>query len=203
MPPDEALRLRSATRHDVNFLIPLVDQSSGGVWPAVWKALASDGESPEAYAARYLADPVNSLSIRNTILVESESQRLGFIICYREERIPPGEQTTPHPPPLPAELDSALEPYRELSDPNSLFIAEICCLPEARGKGLGTRLLQYANALAVDRELPSVSLRVFSENAGAVRLYDRNGFKVIAERAVVPHPDIRISGSVYLMSRPV
>ena len=160
-------------------------------------------ESIEASATRYLADPANDLSIRNATLVDSRGNCLGLIICYREGQTPPDEPCAPNHSPLPAALAAALQPYRELSDPDSLFIAEICCIPEARGMGLGSQLLKYANDLAVERGLPSVSLRVFSANTRAVRLYDRFGFKVIDERQVIPHPDIHITGSVYLMSRPV
>ena len=37
-----------ADRDDAGFLLALIAESSGGVWPAVWKALASENESVEA-----------------------------------------------------------------------------------------------------------------------------------------------------------
>ena len=161
------IRIRQADRSDAGFLVPLIAESSGGVWPAVWKALADEGESTEDSGARYLADPANDLSVRNTILVESNGTRLGAMTCYREGQRPSGGQDSPDPSPVPEDLTRALLPYRELSDPNSLFIAEICFLPEARGQGLGARLLEHARNLAVEMELPALTLRVFSANTGA------------------------------------
>lgn len=190
---------RSATNADTGFLIPLVAESSGGVWPAIWRSVANEGESVAASAIRYLTDGSNKLCIRNTILTESNGSRIGAMIAYREENLSSSEK----PVSLPADLHDALQPYRELSDPDSLFISELCLLPEARGQGVGTRLLEHASVLAMERSLPRVSLRVFSTNAGAVRLYTRSGFRIDGEREVVAHPDILVDGLVYLMSRPV
>lgn len=196
-------RFRPADRADADFLVPLVAESSGGVWPAVWKALAYDGESVEASGTRYLADASNDLSIANTILAESDGIRIGAMISYREENVTPnGSESRDHSP-LPRDLIEALKPYRDLSDPDSLFIAELCCLPEARGQGLGTQFLACARESAASRGLPRVSLRVFSDNVGAVRLYERSGFQIVDRRPVMPHPDIKVVGSVLLMSTSV
>ena len=203
METTDKIQIRSAGPEDASFLVPLIAESSGGVWPAVWKALANEGESVEASGTRYLTDPANDLNVKNTILVETKGARLGAMTSYREHRDPSDGSGTRDRSPLPVELAGALLPYRELSDPDSLFIAEICFLPEARGQGLGTRLLEYAHGLAIERGLPRVTLRVFSANAGAVRLYERSGFEIIDKRPVIPHPDIKITGFVYLMSCPV
>lgn len=194
----DSFLFRPARREDASFLVPLVAESSGGVWPAVWRALAGENETVEACAIRYLTDPTNDLSIKNTLVVELDGTCLGAMICYQEGQNSDSESNTP--PALPADLIEALQPYRDLSDPESLFIAEVCFLPEARGKGLGTRLLQQALDLAAKANLPSVSLRVFSANEGAIRLYKRFGFRLVDERPVTAHPDINVTGSVYLMS---
>ena len=44
--------IRPARSQDVAFMVPLVAESSGGIWPAVWRALARDGESTEAAGER-------------------------------------------------------------------------------------------------------------------------------------------------------
>ncbi len=196
----DPVKFRPAASEDARFLTPLVAESSGGVWPAVWKALAGENETAEAYGVKYLADPANDLSLKNTVVAEADGRRIGAMIFYREGHASMNEADSGMRPALPAELTDALRPYRELSDPESLFIAEICFLPEARGKGLGTRLLQYALDAAIEAGLPRVTLRVFSLNQGAVRLYQRIGFEIVGERPVIPHPDIRVAGSVYLMS---
>ena len=50
---------RPAKSQDANILLSLVSESSGGVWPAIWKELARNGESIEAAGARYLVNAAN------------------------------------------------------------------------------------------------------------------------------------------------
>lgn len=76
---------RSAKKDDASFLVPLVAISSGGVWPAVWNALAYEGESIEDSGTRYLADPSNDLSVDNTTLAELDGKRIGALITYQEK----------------------------------------------------------------------------------------------------------------------
>lgn len=193
-------RFRAAVKKDAGFLVPLVSESSGGVWPAIWEALTDTGESIEKSAIIYLTNPSNKLSVKNTILAEANGVRVGAMIIYQEDPVSLTENDNRDPSPLPRNLFDALQPYRELSDPDSLFIAEIYFLPEARGKGLGTQFLEYAKRLAIEKGLPRLSLRVFSVNVGAVRLYERNGFQIEGQLPVIPHPGIKIGDSVLLMS---
>jgi ribosomal protein S18 acetylase RimI-like enzyme len=194
------IEFRQADARDALFMLPLIGEASGGVWPAVWNALANEGETVEESGARYVTDLSNKLSIENTIVAELEGARVGVMTRYQgEARVSDASGSDGHGV-LPSELTSVLQPYRELSDPDSLFVAELCCLQQARGKGLGTKLLEQAKREAVSLRLPRVTLRVFSENAGAIRLYERSGFHKIGERAVIAHPDIVVGGSVLLMS---
>lgn len=196
----DVITLRTASPDDAAFLVPLITESSGGVWPVVWQTLSTPGESVNDAGARYLADNNNQLNTDNATIVEANDQRLGVILCYRE--LPPANATdTPATTTtLPDSLHKVLQPYRELSDPQSWFIAELCLLPQSRGRGIGSRLLQHAADTARQQKLPRLTLRVFSENTGAVALYQRFGFTITDTRAVLPHPQITVTGDVYLMS---
>jgi GNAT superfamily N-acetyltransferase len=54
--------------------------------------------------------------------------------------------------------------------------------PEARGTGLGRRLLEAALAYCRERGMGSVFLWSFSELAAALRLYERAGFTITETR---------------------
>lgn len=204
--------IRQADSSDASFLVPLFAESSGGVLPAIWKACAREEESIAASGERYLQDDTNNLSVKNTVIVESNTTRLstdkqrsslgrlGAMACYQEAPISEQELVSLNESAPADDLTKALAPYRALSDSNSLYIAEICFLPEARGLGLGTRLLDHATKLAITKNLPRVTLRVFSANSGAIRLYQRFGFEIADERPIIPHPEIKPKGLVYLMS---
>ena len=193
----ESYYYAAADNLDAEFMVPLITESSGGVWSAVWKALSKENESVKESAIRYLTDPLNDLSVKNTVLLKKNGLTVGVMVIYQEANSTSDEIKNS---PLPIKLIEALAPYRELRDPESLFIAEICFLAQARGQGLGTKFLEYAKNLAQKRGFSRVSLRVFSNNVGARRLYERNGFNLVRELAVIEHPDININGSVQLMS---
>ncbi|MEO3946282.1 GNAT family N-acetyltransferase [Gorillibacterium sp. CAU 1737] len=58
-------------------------------------------------------------------------------------------------------------------------IAALAALPEARGFGIGTKLLHHAEELARSKQFKKTSLSVRSENDQAVKLYERMGYRVV------------------------
>jgi ribosomal-protein-alanine N-acetyltransferase len=60
------------------------------------------------------------------------------------------------------------------------YIQTICMAPEHRNRGLGGRLLAFAEE-RIFRESPNVFLCVSSFNTGAQRLYLRLGYELIGE----------------------
>ena len=57
----------------------------------------------------------------------------------------------------------------------------IAVVPSKRGHGIGDALLRELLEKARQAGYPSVSLSVDSENAGAIRLYERHGFQVVEQ----------------------
>lgn len=60
------------------------------------------------------------------------------------------------------------------------YVQTICMAPEHRNRGLGRRLLAFAEE-RIFRESPNVFLCVSSFNTGAQRLYLRLGYELIGE----------------------
>jgi ribosomal protein S18 acetylase RimI-like enzyme len=58
------------------------------------------------------------------------------------------------------------------------YIASVCVATSARGTGLGTQLVAFAEA-RIYRESPNVFLCVSSFNHGARRLYERLGYEFV------------------------
>jgi len=194
--------IRAARASDTDFCIPLVDAASGGVWTQVWRELAVD-ESMQQCAARYLNDDQMPVSIPKAVIAANEQTRLGVMFAHDSDLTVPSDRMRQHYSAVSEDLAQALRPYAALVVPNSYFIAELGCAPESRGQGVGTMLIHHAHVTARTRGLTSTSLRVFSANEGAVRLYQRCGFEVVNSRPVVAHPAIRFAGEVLLMRRPV
>jgi ribosomal protein S18 acetylase RimI-like enzyme len=53
----------------------------------------------------------------------------------------------------------------------------IASLPEARGKGVGTALIEAAETAARRRRCHALRLEVRTDNASAIRLYERLGYR--------------------------
>jgi [ribosomal protein S18]-alanine N-acetyltransferase len=60
------------------------------------------------------------------------------------------------------------------------YIQSVCVAPERRGRGLGRRLMAFAEERIL-RETPNVFLNVASFNPDARRLYERLGYEVVGE----------------------
>lgn len=58
-------------------------------------------------------------------------------------------------------------------------ITQICVAPERRGEGIGSELLWRSIRAFGERGCEALSLTVTASNTGAVRLYDRIGFRTI------------------------
>ena len=78
----------------------------------------------------------------------------------------------------------------DLHGPFPGYIQTVCVAPEARGQGLGTQLLAFAEA-RIFRDSPNVFMCVSSFNDGAGRLYARLGYEEVGvlRRYLVPEHD--------------
>ena len=74
-------------------------------------------------------------------------------------------------------LGTALVFFRKGSRVARLY--SIASLPEARGKGVGTALIEAAEAAARQRRCHALRLEVRTDNETAIRLYERLGYRQI------------------------
>lgn len=175
-------RLRAATRADCPAIARLFLVSSDGLAAYIWRRMDEPGLSLEEIGAQRYAREGVAFSYENCLVMEGDGQVLGMLHSFAME--PPEDGAE-------AESDPVLRPYAELEDYGSLYISGIALLPEARGRGLGTRLMAAAEARARDLGLPRASLICFEMNEGAMRLYRRLGYRETDRRALVPHPTLK------------
>lgn len=62
-----------------------------------------------------------------------------------------------------------------------LYVQTIQLAPSARGRGLGSRVMDHIAQLAAEADLRTIRLRVLRSNHAARRFYDRLGYRAIAE----------------------
>ncbi len=80
-----------------------------------------------------------------------------------------------------SEVDS-----ESLSD--ELYIDTICIDPAFRGKGIGTKLFEYAEEVAKQNNSAKLSLNVEIEKEPAIRLYERLGYEIVSPWTIIGEP---------------
>jgi ribosomal protein S18 acetylase RimI-like enzyme len=186
-------KFRAATQEDCYELARLFRIASGGVADYMWSRLAPKypGLTPLEIGARRFAREEGNFSYKNCVVAEQGGAVIGMLFPFPIEE---GQEADDEP------ADPILKPYEELEIPGSSYICALALLPGFRGRGVGTKMLSIARKQAHQRGFGTLSLLVFEQNGGAVRLYERNGFKVAGRAPVVPHELIDHTGNVLLMA---
>ena len=68
---------------------------------------------------------------------------------------------------------------------NSCYVDFLGVLPTSQGKGIGSKLMEKANEFAKSKNFPLLSLSVIGRNTGAIRLYEKLGFKIIKKNSSI------------------
>ncbi len=65
---------------------------------------------------------------------------------------------------------------------DDLYICSMAVTPETQGKGIGRRILDEIQKLAVQKQCKTISLECYQPLKNAVRLYERFGFRKTGEK---------------------
>lgn len=191
---------RWAQKEDCYRIAELFSMSSGGVADYVWSTLGIPDLTLLEIGEQRYAREGTEFSYQNCVVAEIDGDVVGMLVSFPIEEA----ETAQAEPEAPASSEpDVLAPYRELEVPGSYYICGVALLPQYQSQGLGSRLCEIAKGLARERGCDDLSLLVFEQNAGAVQLYERLGFKVIDRRPVVLHELIRYTGDVLLMTASV
>ena len=190
-------RLRPARREDAEILARLTDFAGHGMASYMWAEAAKAGETAlEVGRLRFEREAAN-FSYRNAWVIENGGAVAAGLIGYRQPEPYDLEGLEKFPPLIQPLV--RLEAYA----PGSWYVNVVAVLPEHRGKGLGSLLLADAERRAHEVGARSLSLIVAAENARAVRLYERLGYRELARRPVVAFPGFEYGGDWVLMAKAV
>lgn len=182
-------RLRPARKGDCAVIARLYSISSDGIADYIWTKVAQPDEDIFEVGRRRYEREDSVFSYRNCVVAERGAEVVGMLVAFPmhvdEDREP--------------EEDPVLEPYSHLEEDDSYYICGVAVFPELRGRGLGSRFLARAEDDARQRGFTKMSLVVFEQNEGAVRLYRRQGWREVARERVVAHPLIHYTGDALLM----
>lgn len=188
---------RKANKSDCNSIAQLALIAGEGFPAYFWGQSAAVGQDLLEVGAKNASSETENFSYRNTIVAEKDSDIVAMLLAYRlpEEKNAENLETLPE----------LVRPLVELEQcvPGSFYINMIATLPESRGKGIGSKLLDIANQLAQEEGCDLLSIEVFEQNDGALRLYQKHGYEIIESRPVVPHECHPYDSNVLLLTREV
>jgi ribosomal protein S18 acetylase RimI-like enzyme len=189
--------LRWARREDSRRVAELMDIAGHGLPAYVWSLSTEEGQEAIDLGTARAAREDGTFSYRNAVVAEEGGEVVALLLAYRLPEA--GEEMNLD------EVPEVLQPLVELEllAPGTFYVNGLATLPGYEGRGLGTRLLNVATDLAAEAGCDELSIEVFEQNEGAVRLYERHGYRTVARRPAVPHPSYPYGGDVLLMTRKV
>lgn len=103
--------------------------------------------------------------------------------------------------PIPEDRVAHLRPVLELQDWGSMFLNAIAVTDACRGLGVGSRLMDWAEAHAREQGFDRLSLHVWESNTKAIALYRKRGFVEIGVARIAEHPRLPGKRASVLMRR--
>lgn len=173
--------LRKATADDAEDLAKLIDIAGEGIPSWLWQQSAGPGQSPLSVGFERARRENGGFSYRNAIVAQQGTTITGMILSYPID-LPPEDN--------PDELPAPIAPFVALErhSVGTWYVNALAVIPAFRGCGIGSKLLQAVENHAPAAGYNRLSIQVYAQNTGAVRLYQRLGFRETARTPVRDHP---------------
>ncbi len=172
------ISLRPAGPDDAQALAELINFAGEGLPLYLWERMAEPGETAWDVGRRRARREEGSFSYRNAMVAERDGKVFGSLVHYAIGTKPTAiDDDTP----------GMFVPMLELENLalGTWYVNVLATYPEFRGRGVGTALMQVASAQAKAKGCRGESIIVSDANRGARRLYERLGYRYIAERPMV------------------
>jgi ribosomal protein S18 acetylase RimI-like enzyme len=171
--------IRAATLQDASALADLVNFAGEGLPLYLWTKMAKAGEDPWAIGRARAGRDEGAFSYRNASVIEEDGSVAACLIGYP---LPDA------PEPIDADMPAMFVPLQQLENlaPGTWYVNVLASYPKWRNRGFGAALLRHAEKhAAASGSKKGVSVIVSDNNAGARRLYERMGYRHVADRPMV------------------
>jgi ribosomal protein S18 acetylase RimI-like enzyme len=174
------MRIRDATVNDCFDLANLHALAADGLVEWCYEGAVADVDPIELLARVFESDQ-EPYTYRTCVVAEDAGRIVGKLHSYAWDD---SAAVMPPDPYIPKERMAVIDAIAPPTPP-SWHIEVMAVLPEYQGRGLGRRFIDIAKSQASARNIDLLSLHVFESNEGAIRLYERCGFRVV-DRAPIP-----------------
>jgi ribosomal protein S18 acetylase RimI-like enzyme len=187
--------IRPATEADAANLAMLIDLAGEGIPNWLWSKACVEGKTPLEIGIERAKRPSGGFSFANALVAEEREGVAGMVLSYG---------ITETPAECPDDLPAPIAPFVALEklSVNTWYINALAVFPAAQNKGIGKQLLSAAEGLAKDNGYQEMSIQVYGQNTGAVRLYSQFGYDLDASEPVRLHPcPPHYTGDVLLLKK--
>ena len=189
------MQIREARKQDCLAIAELAQMAGDGIPGYFWAGSQQPGQTLEQAGATLAGSETANFSYRNAWLACINNEVGGMLLAYR---LPSREQNDENPNDFP----EFVRPLVELEQcvPESFYINMLAAYPRFRGQGIGTALMDLVDGLALNAGCSLISIEVFANNVGALKLYQRLGYEITERRALI-ESDYHQAGEVFLLTR--
>ena len=190
-------RIRQAESSDAESLAKLIDLAGEGIPNWLWTRACVEGQTPLEIGIERAKRKNGGFSYTNALVSVAGGTPIGMVLSY-----PITEAPTENPDDLPPPI-APFVALEKLSV-NTWFINALAVFATGQNRGVGSQLLAAAENLARTNGFNKMSIQVYAQNTGAVRLYARHGYTQVASDPVRLHPSPPYyTGEVLLLMKPL
>ena len=173
--------IRQAEASDAVELAKLIDIAGEGIPAWLWGQSCQAEQTHLDVGAERARRETGGFSFKNALVAERRGEVTGMVLSYAIDEAPASE---PH------ELPAPIAPFVELEAQSvgTWYINALAVFAGGREAGIGTKLLNAAESQAISAGYQMMSIQVYSQNTGALRLYQRLGYAIDARAKVLLHP---------------
>lgn len=190
------LTIRPARPSDAPVVAALDILAGGGVYEFLY-----DDRPGKPGAAQLMLQAVLSadtaLSWSRVLIAELDGEPVGAITSQPYDDQPPSGLETS----VPADRAAHVAPIQAMGRPGSWFINMLAVGAKASGHGVGRTLIEAVAETARTAGFSELTLRVFADNAPALGLYRKCGFREVDAVEIPSLPRLPRKGGVLLLLR--
>lgn len=189
------MEFRNADKNDCLAIAQLAQMAGDGLPGYFWADSQQPGQTLEQAGAALAGSETANFSYRNVLLAWVENTIAGMLLAYR---LPASDQNDEDPNDFP----EFVRPLVELEQcvPESFYINMLAAFPRFREQGIGTALMGQVDQLALEADCSLISIEVFANNPGALKLYQRLGYEITEQRSLI-ESDYQPAGQVFLLTK--
>ena len=188
--------IRPARAEDIPHMARFAMLAFGGYGEVMYEGVIPGRTAQQLMEHRFARAGTTS-SLRYSRVAEGRRAVLGGLHAF------PADLAAEDPEDLliPEERYPVFEPFKHLDAAGSFYVNILAVYAEHRGRGIAWRLMEAAESEAKAGGFKTVSLIVFAENLGAMKLYEGLGYREAGRAPVVPHPSLDFGGDLLLLTR--